>query len=131
MKTATRTYTNWWNSLALFFLLPALFFISIAVLKYEMGVDQPFDSVAPFLEDLGIKEPLPGFNINLLIVFGPVVAIAIALFQVLKIGMHFSKPQWDLHIQVQKRWFPLLIIAAGGLVMLVLFLYAVGENCNC
>jgi len=118
-----------WNALALLLVLPTFFFIIISALKYEFGVQEPFDSVAPWLEQMGIKESL-GFNINLLILFGPLLALGICLFQVLHIGMNVSKEQFLFNVTVRKKWLPLFIIFLSGLVMAVLFIYAVGENCS-
>jgi len=98
MKTAYRI--NWLSATALLLALPTAYFILISVLKYMFGVDGPFDSMQPTLEQLGIKESL-GLNINLLILFGPVIALIIAAAQVLKIQFQFTKDQFDFHIQVK------------------------------
>ncbi|MEJ7672590.1 MAG: hypothetical protein WKF59_07735 [Chitinophagaceae bacterium] len=53
--------------------LPTAYFIFISLLKYGLGIPSLLDSAQPLLERLGIKESL-GFNINLLILFGPLIA---------------------------------------------------------
>ena len=108
--------------------LPTAYFIGIAILKYEMGIDAPFDSIAPFLERMGIKETL-GWNINLLILLGPVVAFLITIFQVLKTNWQFTKEQFLFHFTVKKKWLPLLVIAFSLSLLAVLTIYLVGENC--
>jgi hypothetical protein len=122
--------TNWLSFAGLLLILPAAYFIIISVLKYSLKIDAPFDASQPFLERMGIKEPF-GWNINLLILTGPVLAIVLTIFQVLKIEWHFAKEQLYFHIIIQKKWFPILVSALGISVMAVLFLYLVGENCNC
>ena len=54
---------------ALLLALPTTY-VLISILKYGWEIDGPFDSSAPLLERMGIKES-PGWNINLLILFGP------------------------------------------------------------
>lgn len=119
------------NSISLVLVLPAAFFIMISVLKYLFGVPGPFDSVAPFLEKAGISEPLLGWNINLLILFGPVLACLISINRVVRFEMNAEVNQFRFQICFLKKWIPLLIIALSALVMAVLILYGLGENCNC
>ena len=95
--------------LSLLLALPTAYFICISILKYEIGIDVPFDSVAPLLEQMGIKETV-GWNINLLILFGPIVAFLLTVFQVLKIDWQFTKEQFIFHFTVKKRRFPLLLV---------------------
>ena len=126
----TTQRNNWWNFLSLALVMPTLYFIIISVLKYEFGIHGPFDAIAPWLEQMGIKEDF-GWNINLLILFGPLIAIGISLLQVLHIESHFSSQQFQFNVTVQKKWFPFFILILGGLVLAFLFIYMVGENCNC
>lgn len=123
------TKQNWITILSLLPALPTACFICIAILKYEMGVDAPFDSIAPFLERMGIKEAL-GWNINLLILFGPLVAFLLTVFQVVKINWQFTREQFLFHVAVKKRWFPLLVIAFCLSLLAFLAFYMIGENCR-
>ena len=103
MKQLTKQ--NRLTAAALLLSLPTAYFIAISVLKYELGVDGPFDSIAPWLERMGIKETL-GLNINLLILLGPVVACLLSIFQVLKINWQFTKEQFQFYLTIRKHWFP-------------------------
>ena|SRR5436190_22337486 len=105
--------------------LPTAYFLSISVLKYEMGVDAPFDAIAPFLERMGIKETL-GWNINLLILLGPLVAFALSIFQVLKIKFQFTQNHFLFQVILKKRWLPLLVAAFCVSLLAILFIYVVG-----
>jgi len=117
------------SATALLLVLPAAYVIVISVLKYGLDIDGPFDASRPFLENAGIKEP-PGWNINLLILLGPIVAIALSAFQIMKIDWHFSRKQFNFHIVIQKKWFPIAVAAFAISVMAVLTLYMFGENCR-
>jgi len=99
-------------------------------LKYELNINEPFDSSAPLLEKWGIKES-PGWNVNLLILLGPVAGFLLAIFQVLIIKWEFTKEHFHFQFTVKKRWFPILVAAFSVSLLAILFFYLLGENCNC
>ncbi len=118
---------RWLNTVSLLLVLPTTYFIVISLLKYSLGIGGPFDAVQPFLERMGIQESL-GWNINLLILFGPVLALLFSALQILHIDWHFSKEQFDFRITVQKKWLPFSIALLSVLVLATLFIYMIGEN---
>ena len=121
---------KWLNIISLLLVLPTVYFISISVLKYEFGIDGPFDAIAPWLESMGIKESL-GWNINLVILLGPIIALVLSVLQVLGAEWKFSKEEFQFRFSIQKRWMPLSIVFLSGLVLATLALYLLAENCNC
>jgi hypothetical protein len=127
MKELTKQDLLTW--VALLLSLPTIYFFCIAILKYGPGINGPFDSIAPFLERAGIKES-PGLNINLLILFGPVIACVLTVFQVLKIKWIFDKDDFQFRLTVKKSWFPVWTGAFSLTLLTILFLYLFGENCN-
>jgi len=116
--------------ISLLLALPAAYFIAIAVLKYELGVDGPFDAIAPLLESWGIKDSL-GWNINLLILCGPLLAFLLTIFQLLTVRMQFTQNHFLFQITVRKRWLPLLVAGFSISLLAILFAYLFGENCTC
>ena len=126
METTTRNF-KWLNAVALMLVLPAACFILISLLKYNFGIEGPYDSIYPWLEQAGIKQSL-GWNINLLILFGPVLAFLLAVLQVLWIDWHFTREQFDVRITLQRKLFPLLLLGVSGLVLTILCIYLVTEN---
>jgi hypothetical protein len=118
------------TTLALLLSLPTAYLILVAVLKYGLGIDGPFDAIQPTAEKWGIKES-PGLNITSLILFGPVAAFVLAVFQFIKIESQSTREEWLFHVTVQRRWFPLLVAVFSMGLLSVLFLYMLGENCNC
>ena len=126
METNIRRYT-WLNVLSLLLALPTAYFIMISVLKYGLNIDGPFEHATPFLERMGIKENL-GWNINGLILFGPLIAFLLTVFQTLKIKGQFSKEQFEFHFTIRKKWFPLIVAVLSGGLLLILFIYLVKEN---
>lgn len=117
---------NWLSFAALLLVLPAAWFFCINILN-EMGLSGPYHASEPFFERWGSKEPL-GWNINLLILLGPVFAFLLTVFQVLNIEWNFSKEQFRFYITVQKRWFPILIALFSLGMLALLFFYLLGEN---
>jgi hypothetical protein len=115
------------NILALVFSVPTAYFILISILKYGLGVDGPFDSMQPFLEKLGIDKNF-GWNINLLIVFGPVFAFCLTAYQVVRLKWHFSKEELEFQLRIKKNWFPLGIAIFSACLVLMLMVYFAGEN---
>ena len=85
------------------------------------------EAIEPVMNRWGGDQPL-GLNINLLILFGPVLAILFTLFQVLKIEWRITNEEFLLHFTLRKKWFPLLVSAFSIVLLAVLFLYALVEN---
>jgi hypothetical protein len=129
MKTITFK-SNWLTALALLLTLPTAYFILIGLLS-EFGINGPLETTQPIAEKWGIKDPPVGFNISSLILFGPMLAIVLTIFQFLKIEWHLTKEEFLLHFTFQKRWFPILITAGSVMLLVFLFFYMIGENCNC
>ena len=127
MKQLTKQ--NRLTAAALLLALPTAYFIVVNILN-EFGISAPYDAIAPFIERTGGNKPL-GWNINLLILFGPVVACLLTIFQVLKIEWQFTKEIFHFHFTIRKRWFPLLVSAFSLSLLAILFIYLFGENCNC
>ncbi len=122
--------TNWAGLLALLLALPTAYFIFISILKYQLNVNGPFDSIYPALENMGVKESI-GWNINLLIIFGPLLALLICLIQVLKLRFTITEDSFHLDLSIRKKPFPIGVVLFSGLLMLILFSYLFLENCNC
>jgi len=108
---------------------PTVYFI-IANLFNEMGVPGPYNLIGSFVQSAGGGEPI-GWNINLLILCGPILAILLTFFQFVKIEFHSSNEEFLLHFSIQKRWFPILVTAVNSGVLASIFFYMLGENCNC
>ena len=127
MQTIQQKRNNGLNTLALMLVLPTLYFMIISVLKFELNVNEPYDAVAPFLESAGIKQSF-GWNINLLILLGPVCAALIAAWQTIHINLQLSKDQFQFHVSIAKKKFALFILFMSGLVLCSLFVYLALEN---
>lgn len=128
MRTITFK-NNWLTAAGLLLVLPTSYFILIGILS-SLGINGPLEVIKPFAQKLGIKDP-PGFNITSVILFGPMVAFLLTIFQFLKIEWRFSKEEFLLNLSFQKRWFPIMVAAASVVVLAMLSLYMFVENCRC
>jgi hypothetical protein len=117
-------------AIGLLFAAPTLYFILISVLKYVFGLPALLDAAAPTLEAWGIKEAI-GWNINLLILFGPLAALLLNLTTVLDLDWNANSHEVNIHLVFHKQIKNWLVIGLSGLCLLALFVYALGENCNC
>jgi hypothetical protein len=109
---------------------PTAWFILISLLKYGLGSPYLFDSSQPLLKSMGIKAAL-GFNINLLILSGPLLALVLNLFAVFKIDWYNYRDNFSVKFSVQKHWWNIMMVFLSGVLLLILFVYAFGENCHC
>jgi hypothetical protein len=116
-------------ALTILLVIPAAYFLCISILKFELGVDGPYDASEPMLISLGLRESL-GWNINLLIAIGPPLALLLSVMQVLHIEWTRSTDYFYFAFTVKKKWFPISIAILSALVMAVLSLYLFVENCK-
>ena len=116
--------------LGLIFAIPTAYFIFISVLKYQFGINDPFDILQPSLERMGIKNAI-GWNINLLILLGPVLAFLLTVFQVLRIKWEFTQQEIQFQFTIHKKWFPILVATFSLGILAILLAYGLGENCKC
>lgn len=110
--------------------LPAIYFIFISVMKYIFHQPYLFDAATPFLEIMGIKESI-GLNINLLILFGPVLAFLLNILSVLDIHFQIGRDNLNCQLSIRKSWWNLFVVFCSAATLLVLFTYLLGENCTC
>jgi hypothetical protein len=122
--------SNWVTTAGLLLALPTAYLICISMLKYGLNIHEPFDASQPLLERWGIKK-FPGWNINLLILLGPIAGFLLTIFQVLIIKWQFTKEHFQFQFTVKKKWFPILVAAFSVSLIAILFFYFLGENCNC
>jgi hypothetical protein len=121
---------KWAIALGTLFAFPTAYLILISILKYGLGFSYLFNSSQPLLERMGVKEAL-GFNINLLILVGPLIALALNLLAVVKIDWYNHKDDFSIKLSIQKHWWNMALVLFSGVLVATLFIYAVGENCRC
>ena len=121
---------KWAIAFGTLLVFPTAYFIFISELKYGLGLPNLFDAAQPLLERLGIKQS-PRLNINLLILFGPFIAMIINLFSVLRIEWFNETESFSFKVSFEKHWWNMMLVFFSALLLSVLFFYAIGENCHC
>lgn len=121
---------KWALALGTLFVLPTAYFILSSILKFELGVPDLYDLAEPFLLNGGINER-PGWNINLLIISGPFITLAISLFSILKIKQQNHKELFSFDVSIKKNPANVALMITSLLLITFLLMYTIGENCNC
>ena len=109
--------------------LPTTYFCFINLMN-QFGWYWPYNISEPLLNSLGLNQSM-GLNINLLILFGPVLALVLNVLSVLHIQIETMKDRIDCRLSINKSWINLAVVILSTGVLLTLFAYALGENCNC
>lgn len=109
---------------------PTFYFMLISILKFQLNQPYLYDSISGLLNQWGIQENF-GWNINLLILSGPVFAVLLNLAVILRIQFDNSKDQFDCRFTISKNWLNLAVVLFASFVLGFLGLYLIGENCIC
>ena len=128
MKTGTLPQSNWLTTAGLILALPTTYFIGANFLN-ELSISGPYNAIDSLVEQMGGQEPL-GWNINLLILLGPIIALFISVFQVMSIEWHFTKEQFQFNVRIQRKWFPIFVALLSIGLLAILFVYLIAENYN-
>lgn len=107
--------------------LPTACFIFISLLKYALNMPFLYDAAQPMLEKLGIRESL-GWNINLLLLFGPFAALLLNLATILQFEWNNEKDGFSMKFTFQKSWWNIGLVFFSATLLAVLCLYVIGEN---
>jgi hypothetical protein len=129
MKISIQKIDPWFLAGALL-VMPAIYFFTAAFLNYEMHLPFLWNLVAAWFDQPQNKAL--GWNANLLIAIGPLLAILVTLPGLLQFRLYRDEfDKWQLSALValsSARW---LVVGAGVLVTGVMIAYLFGENCSC
>ena len=109
---------------------PAFYFILISILKFELNQPYLYDSISGLMLQWGLQEDF-GWNVNLLILSGPVLAVLLNLAVILRIQFENTKDQFDCRFIIYRNWLNLAVVLTVGCILGFLALYLIGENCIC
>lgn len=115
--------------LSLLMVLPTFYFIISAWLNYGLNIPTLWKPIEWIFEIPSNKQI--GFNINLLIIFGPLVSLLISAIEVATWDIIGGKETFQASFSIKKHswnWLPLTLAAFS---LAALFLYSISENCNC
>jgi len=81
---------------------PAFYFMITGILNFEMGIPALWKPIDPIFENPSNKQP--GWNINLLILFGPVLAFLLNFFSIVRIVWINGHEDMQLNFSIRKNW---------------------------
>jgi hypothetical protein len=111
---------------ALMLSLPTVYFIGASILKFELGIDAPFDAASPLLQQWHIGRTV---GWKLFILMGPFMAFLLSIFQLLVVRMQFTRNHFLFQIILKKRWLPLFVASLSASLLGLLFSYLVVDSC--
>lgn len=120
---------SWLTSLATLLIIPGALFVIVGVLT-ALGINGPLEAVKPTAEKLGIKDP-PGFNITSVVLFGPMIALLLVVFQFTSLEWKIMRDEFSVRFSFYKRPFPIVVALSSIAVLAMLSIYMFVENCNC
>ena len=105
--------------LGLLLIAPACYFILINILN-ESGLPALYNASIPLLESLGLQESF-GWNINLLIVFGPVIAFLLNAGSIMAIELKTLEKDIEIKFSIQRKARSWFVIVLSCLCLFILF----------
>jgi hypothetical protein len=114
--------------LAFGLLVPASLFVLSNLLRYQVGIAQPYNALSP-LWSTGIGAYQFAFNAMVLV--GPMIAMAIAALAVLRVRFAQTGAGWSVAVTIRRRWPELAVLAFGVALVGVMGLYLIAENLPC
>ena len=109
--------------------LPTGYLIFASLLKFTLGIPGLFDAIEAPLNRMGDNQSL-GWNINLLILFGPVLAVLLNLASVLQVHYSINKDEIKISASIKKSPLNIAVAIIASALLACLFLYMIGENCR-
>jgi len=106
---------------------PALYFIVSAWLNYGLGFSPFWKVIEPVFENPKNKQ----LGFNLIILFGPLLAVLVNLPQVMQLHFTSKMEEVNIYFSFKKYSWSWIIIAATAFCFAALFFYLLIENCNC
>ena len=115
--------SKWTFAAGLLLAFPAVYFVVANVLNSELGLNWLYKPIAPIFDKPANKHF--GWNINLLIVFGPLLAILLNAWSLLHIRFDKSVEYFRVEINIKRKWWnlALLIVAVGTMLCLGTYLF--------
>lgn len=106
-------------------LLPALLFVYVNVMRYEIGIEPRVDPFSWFAADSLTRQILMS---PVLLLGGSLLGVVLNLFAVLKLRGKKTDGEFCLTASIKPRLWNVVAGATGALVFMVLFGYAIVEN---
>jgi hypothetical protein len=105
---------------------PAVYFVSASILYLNWGLPGLWNLADPSLVNLSNGQI--GWNINLLILVGPMLALVWNTFSLVQINWNNSNEQLQLSFRVHKHWSNIYVAIVSLVVLASIFVYVSGQG---
>ncbi|MGH2693019.1 MAG: hypothetical protein ACRDHM_11040 [Actinomycetota bacterium] len=112
----------WWRALLV---LPSVVFVAANLLKFELGIDGPYDFLAPVI---GPSSSVNGPILAAVVILGPLAAVVLTLRRTASISVSRTGGGLSARTSLNVQWADLVILvfALGALSVIGLYLIAEG-----
>ncbi len=109
-------------------MLPALFFVTLSVLKYHLGIATPLEpfvilDLAPAAYASLLRSIAP-----LIFVGGTALAVTLSLLSMSRLELRLSEGRFVGSVTVEPERCAAIVLVASGLLIMTMFAYVVTEN---
>jgi hypothetical protein len=111
--------------LRIFLITPSLVFVAVNLLKFELGVDAPFDALAPVIDP---ATQLANLLVAAVVILGPIAAVVLTLRQTTTGSLRTTKPGVEARFTMQARWSDLLVLGAAIAPLVAIGLHLIAEG---
>ncbi|HEX8278512.1 MAG TPA: hypothetical protein VF540_07445 [Segetibacter sp.] len=114
-------------TIGIFLLAPSLYFVASALLNYSFGFPPLWKFIEPIFDNPANKSL--GFNINILLLFGPLAAVIINLPQVIQLSFIKREGEAYIYLSVLKYPYSWIIVAVGAGCLATTLFYMLTQHC--
>ena len=118
--------TRWTFFAGALLAFPAAYFVSSAIMNYGLGIDWLWKPIEPIFEKPANQHF--GWNINMLIILGPIVAVLINTLSLAFIRFGKADDYFKFEIFIRRNWLNLAVIIIAGGSLLIMSIYLFFEN---
>ncbi|CAN5488473.1 hypothetical protein BH10BAC3_BH10BAC3_08630 [soil metagenome] len=118
--------TRWTFFAGALLAFPAAYFVSSAILNYGLGIDWFWKPIEPIFDNPDNKHF--GWNINMLIIFGPIIAVLINALSLAYFRFEKLDDFFKIEIYVKRNWLNIAVLVIAGITLASIFVYQFFEN---
>lgn len=112
----------WWRVMLV---LPSVVFVAVNVLKFELGIDGPYDLLAPVI---GPSSSVNGPILAAVVILGPLAAVLLTLRRTASFSMSRTDGGLAARTSLNVRWADLVILAFALAALGVIGVYLIAEG---
>jgi hypothetical protein len=104
---------------------PSVVFVAVNLLKFELGVDAPYDALAPLIDP---SSQLANLLVAAVVILGPIAAVFLTLRHAATGSVRTTKPGVEAQFTMRARWSDVLMIGVAIAPLIVIGLHLIAEG---